>query len=105
MRNKDKPWFDDQYRHAFGLKQDPHLRWTCDRSLVNFEEFVRCQVRANETYSEAKRQFSTGNMDVLMNPSLLISGGPLLSLLCSDLVSLLCSAWRWWTGVRVGWQG
>ena len=31
------------------------------------EEFVRCQVRANETYSEAKRLFSDRNMDVLMN--------------------------------------
>ena len=24
--NKDKPWFDDQCRHAFGLKQEAHLR-------------------------------------------------------------------------------
>ena len=34
-----------------------------DHSRVNCEEFVRCQVRANETYSEAKRQFC-GNSDV-----------------------------------------
>ena len=34
---------------------------------VNWEEFVRCQVRANETYSEAKPQFSDTNRDVLMN--------------------------------------
>ena len=26
--NKDKPWFDVQCRHAFGLKQEAHLRWT-----------------------------------------------------------------------------
>ena len=50
--NKDKPWFDDQCRHAFGLKQEAHLQWTRDRSQVNSEEFVHCQVRANETYSE-----------------------------------------------------
>ena len=37
VRNKDKPWFDDQCRHAFGLKQEAHLRWTCDRSRVNWE--------------------------------------------------------------------
>ena len=43
VRNKDKPWFDDQCRHAFGLKQEAHPR-------VNWEEFVRCQVRANESY-------------------------------------------------------
>ena len=41
MHNKDKPWFDDQCRHAFGLNQEAHLRWTRDRSLVNWEEFVR----------------------------------------------------------------
>ena len=35
VRNKDKPWLDDQCRHAFGLKQEAHLRWTGDRSLVN----------------------------------------------------------------------
>ena len=67
VRNKDKPWFDDQCRHAFGLKQEAHLRWTRDRSRVNWEEFVSCQVRANETYSEAKRQFSNRNRAVLTN--------------------------------------
>ena len=25
VRNKDKPWFDDQCRRAFDLKQDAHL--------------------------------------------------------------------------------
>ena len=51
VRNNDKPWFDDVCRRAFDLKQEAHLRWTRDRSRVNWEEFVRCQVRANETYS------------------------------------------------------
>ena len=36
-------------------------------SPLNWEEFVLCQVRANETYSEAKRQFSDRNRDVTMN--------------------------------------
>ena len=62
MSNKDKPWFD-QRRHAFGLSE-AHLRWTRDRSLVNWEEFVHSQVRANETNSVAKRQFSVRNRDV-----------------------------------------
>ena len=66
-RDKDKPWFDDQCRHAFGLKQEAHLRWTHDHSQVNSEEFVPCQVRANETYSEAKHKFSERKMAVLMN--------------------------------------
>ena len=47
--------------------QEAYIRWTRDRSRVNWEEFVRCQVRANETYPEAKRQFSDRNRDVLMN--------------------------------------
>ena len=51
----------------FGLKQEAHLRWTRDRSRVNWEEFVHFQVRANETYSEVKRQFSARNRDVLMS--------------------------------------
>ena len=56
--NKDEPGFDDQCRHAFGLKQEAHFRWIRDCSMVNWDQFVHCQVRANETYSEAKRQFS-----------------------------------------------
>ena len=67
MRNKNKPWFDDQCRRVFGLKQEAHLRWTHDRFPVNLEEFVLSQVRANKTYSEAKRQFSIRNRDVHMN--------------------------------------
>ena len=51
--------------HAFGLKQEAHLRWTRDRSRVSWEEFV--QVRASETYSKAKHQFWARNRDVLMN--------------------------------------
>ena len=65
--NKDTPWFDDQCRHAIGLKQEAHIRWTNGHYQVNSEEFVTCQLRANETYSEAKRQFSDRNRDVLMN--------------------------------------
>ena len=67
MSNNDKPWFDDQCRHAFGLKQEAHLQWTRDRSSGKWEEFVNYQVRANETYSEAERLFSDRNGDVLMN--------------------------------------
>ena len=37
VHNKDKPWFNDDCRHAFDLKQEAHLRWTCDRSQVNWE--------------------------------------------------------------------
>ena len=67
VRNKDKPWFDDHRGRVFGLKQEAHLRWTRDSPRINPEEFIRCQVVANETYSEAMRQFSVRNRDVLMN--------------------------------------
>ena len=52
---------------AFILKQEAHFRWTRNRSLVNYEEFVPCQVRANEANSEAKRQVIVKNRPVLMN--------------------------------------
>ena len=35
VRNKDKPRFDDQCRHAFGLKQEAHLRWTRDGKCLS----------------------------------------------------------------------
>ena len=59
------PWFDDQCSRAFGLRQNAHLWWTRDRSRVIWEEFVHCQVRANETSSVVKRQFSDRKRDVL----------------------------------------
>ena len=63
--NKDKSWFNGQFSHALGLLQEALLRWTHGRFWVNWEEFVSCQVRAHETYWDAKRQFS--DADVLMN--------------------------------------
>ena len=103
MRNKDKLWFDDQCRHAFGLKQEAHLRWTRDRYRVNWEEFVRYQLRANETYSEDKRQFSDRNRDVLMNvqsphkwwstlKSAVFGSSQSLSLLVSEDGLLVCES-------------
>ena len=87
VRNKDKPWFDDQCRHAFGLKQEAHLRWTRDRSRVNWEEFVCCQVRANEPYSETKGQCNARNRAVLMNAKFVVS----------EFVTATACWWKWWT--------
>ena len=67
VRNNDKPWFDDQCRHALCLTQEAHLRWTRDWYRVNWKEFFCCQVRANETYSEATRQFGDRKRAVLVN--------------------------------------
>ena len=38
VRNKDKPWFNDDCRLAYDIKQVAHLRWIRDRSLVNWDE-------------------------------------------------------------------
>ena len=38
-----------------------------DQFRINWEGFVNCQVKAIETYSEAKRRFSDRNRDVLLN--------------------------------------
>ena len=35
VRNKNKPWFNDDCRLAFDIKQEAHLRWTRDHSRVN----------------------------------------------------------------------
>ena len=40
VSNMDKPWFNDDCRLAFDIKQGAHLRWTRDRSRVNWDEFV-----------------------------------------------------------------
>ena len=52
-----------------GPQQEAHLRWTSDHSQVNWEEIVRCQVRANETYSESKRRLRDRNRDVMRTQS------------------------------------
>ena len=67
VRNKDKPWFDDDCRLAFDIKHWAHLRWSHDRSRVNWDEFVHYQRRANAVCAEAMRQFSIRSRDVLMN--------------------------------------
>ena len=67
VRNKDKPWFDDQCRHAFSLKQEAHLRPNRDHYPLNWEDFVLCLVRVNEINLKATRQFSDRNSGVLMN--------------------------------------
>ena len=67
--NKGKPWFNDDCGRAFSskLKQETHLRWTRDRSRVNWDEFVHYQRWANAVYAEAMRQFSVRSQDVLIN--------------------------------------
>ena len=67
MLNKDKPWFNDDSMRAFHLKQEAHLRFTLDRSRVDWDEFIHYQRRANAVYAETMRQFSVRSRDVLMN--------------------------------------
>ena len=49
VRIKNKHWFDDQYRHAFWSEAGGSSSVDRDRSRENWEEFIRCQVRANVT--------------------------------------------------------
>ena len=72
VRNKDKPWFDDQCRHAFSLKQEAHRWWTRDRSRVNWEEFVICQLRANETTRRASISLVLETWLFLLMPRLIV---------------------------------
>ena len=73
-------------RH-FVIKQEAHLRCTRDRYLVNWEEFAHCQVRANIKLTRRPSvSLVPETWMFLCMPSLLISGGPLLSLLCSASV-------------------
>ena len=67
VRNKNKPWFDDDCRCAFDIKQRAHLRWTRDRSRVSWDKSVHYQRRVSAVYGEAMRQFSVRSRDVLMN--------------------------------------
>ena len=101
VRNKDKPWFDDQFRRAVDLKQEANLQWTRDRTRVNWEEFVHCQVRANDTYSEAKHQFSVRNINVLMNVQSLHKWWTTLKVRCVRFEFVAASPGRsgWGTGV------
>ena len=55
VRNKDKPWFNYDCRLAFDIKQGAHLRWTRNRSRVNWDEFVHYQRRANAVYADDMR--------------------------------------------------
>ena len=67
VRNKDKPWFNDDCRSAFDLKQEAHLWWTRDRFRVNWDEFVHYLRKAYAVYANAMRQFSVRSRDALMN--------------------------------------
>ena len=55
VSNKDIPWFNDDCRLAFEIKQGADLWWTRDRSRVNWDEFVHYQRRANAAYAEVMR--------------------------------------------------
>ena len=52
---------------CFELKPEAHRPWNRDRPWVNLEDFFRCEVRVNESYSEARRLLNDRTVDVLMN--------------------------------------
>ena len=102
MRNKNKPWIiimTAGFRLSFDLHQGTHLRWTRDRSGVNWIEFVNYQRRANVVFSEAGRQISVRSRDVLMNAQSLLKCGPPLIVGCVWLeFGFVSSSSYWWGG-------
>ena len=82
--NRMSPWFD-QCRRAFNLKQEAHIRWNRDRYRVNWEEFVCCRELMKLTRRPSVSLVTETEMFLWM-PSPLITGGPLLRLLCSSWV-------------------
>ena len=75
VHNKDKPWFNDDHRLAFDIKQAAHLRCSRDHSRVKWDEFFHYQRRANAVYDDAMSQFSVRSWDV---PPLIGAGGGLV---------------------------
>ena len=65
LRNKDKPWFDDQF--CMFLASSRRLIFLGPVIAFGITEESLSIVTANETYSEEKHQFSARNRDVLMN--------------------------------------
>ena len=83
------------------------------QSITHDSQFVRCQVRANEAYSESKSQFGVRNIDVLMNvqsphkwwstlKSAVFGSSSSLPPLVGEAIP---SPGRGGTGVGVGWHG
>ena len=96
--NNDRPWLDDQFQHAFGLKQESDLRWTHDRSWVNWEEFVAVKWELIKPTRRPRVSLVPKTGMFLWMGSLLISGGPLLSPPGSARVRHCHPCWwRWWT--------
>ena len=88
VRNEDKPWL--MINAGMLLASNRKLIFGRPVNTLGLTwKFVHCQVRANETYLEAKHQFSDRNRAVYECPLLsnpFISGEPRLSLLCSPRV-------------------
>ena len=88
VRNKDKPWFDNQCRNASALKQEVYLRWTRDRFRVNNEEFFLCQVELMKLTQRSSVSFVT-ETDVLMDAQSPRKWWSTVSLLSSSLPPLV----------------
>ena len=63
VQNKDKPWFDDQCRHAFGLEQRSHLWWTRDRSRVNCLKIAKRKL-LEKTIIYGRKFYSTNLLEL-----------------------------------------
>ena len=104
LHNMDKPCFDDQYRCALASSRrlmfggQRIALWFTGKSL-NTVKWERMKLTRRPCISLVSE-----TLMVLWKPSPLISGGPLLSLLCSARVHhFLRLLMGLWTGVQVCW--
>ena len=86
VHNKDKPWFDDQCRHAFGLKQEAHLRWRVIAHWLTGKSLSTVKWELMKPTQRPSISLVTETEMYLWMSSPLISGGPLSSLQCSAQV-------------------
>ena len=88
------------------LPKHPHLRWIRDRSRINWEKFVDLKCELIKPTRTPSPSLVSEKGSFLWSPCPFISGGLLLSLLCSTRVRhFLRVLVGWWTGVRFGWWG
>ena len=105
VRNKNKPWFNDDCRRAFDLKPEAHLRWTRGRSRVNWNEFVHYQRMANVVYMPRLGVSLVSEAGMIWwTPSVRMSGGPPSDLFCLARGQIRLFLLLFWGGWVVVWS-
>ena len=67
LRTRDDPWFDDECRAAYELKQSAYFRWSRGRCEENWRAFRDAQAHASLVYRQAERNYNNHARDILRN--------------------------------------